>query len=251
MAFRAAPDGTAKGIRAPRRVGCHPITWSGAAKLALGVRPARVNRPEARRRKSLQSPEWLAPERGVGARLIEVSEGRSTWSGLETVAMQDDSLLPKLRELAQRAAEPLGIEVAWVELKQAGGSRLFRVFIDREEGVGLEECERVNERLSVLLDVEDPIESSYTLEVSTPGLDRPLWTMKDYERFTGRVAKIKTREQLDGKNRFRGRLVGVEGESVLLEQSGERKSIPFPIIESARLEVELFLPEQRQFARQR
>ena len=117
--------------------------------------------------------------------------------------------------------------------------------------MGLEECERVNERLSVLLDVKDPIESSYTLEVSTPGLDRPLWTMKDYERFTGRVAKIKTREQLDGKNRFRGRLAGVEGESVLLEQSGERKSIPFPIIESARLEVELFLPEQRQFARKR
>ena len=77
--------------------------------------------------------------------------------------------------------------------------------------MGLEECERVNERLSVLLDVEDPIESSYTLEISTPGLDRQLWTMRDYERFTGRVAKIKTREQLDGKNRFRGRLAGVEG----------------------------------------
>ena len=165
--------------------------------------------------------------------------------------MQDESLLPKLRELAQRAAEPLGVEVAWVEFKQTGGSGLFRVFIDREEGVGLEECERVNERLSVLLDVEDPIESSYTLEISTPGLDRQLWTMRDYERFTGRVAKIKTREQLDGKNRFRGRLAGVEGESVLLEQSGERKSIPFQIIESARLEVELFLPEQRQFARKR
>lgn len=166
-------------------------------------------------------------------------------------AMHDESLLPKLRELAQRAAEPLGIEVAWVEFKQTGGSGLFRVFIDREERVGLEECERVNERLTVLLDVEDPIESSYLLEVSTPGLDRPLWTMKDYERFTGSLAKIKTREQLDGKDRFRGRLAGVEGESVLLEQSGERKSIPFPIIESARLEVELFLPEQRQFARKR
>ena len=159
--------------------------------------------------------------------------------------MHDESLLPKLQEVARRAAEPLGIEVAWVEFKQTGGSGLFRVFIDREEGLGLEECERVNERLSVLLDVEDPIESSYTLEVSTPGLDRPLWNMKDYERFTGRLAKIKTREQLDGKNRFRGRLAGVEGESVLLEQSGERKSIPFPIVESARLEVEIFSPEQR------
>ncbi len=163
--------------------------------------------------------------------------------------MHDESLLPKLREVAQRAAEPLGIEVAWVEFKQAGGAGLLRVFIDRQEGVGLEDCVRVNERLSVLLDVEDPIESSYTLEVSTPGLDRPLWNMKDYERFTGRLAKIKTKEQLDGKNRFRGRLAGVEGESVLLEQSGERKSIPFPIVESARLEVEFFLLEQRQLTK--
>ena len=164
--------------------------------------------------------------------------------------MQDESLLPRLKELAERAAKPLGIEIAWVELKQAGGSGVFRVFIDREEGVGLEECERVNERLSVLLDVEDPIEASYTLEVSTPGLDRPLWSMKDYERFTGRLAKIKTREQLDGKNQFRGRLAGVEGESVFLEESGERTSIRFPIIESARLEVE-FSPEQRRLTGKR
>ena len=163
--------------------------------------------------------------------------------------MDTDNLLPKLREVAQRAAKPLGIEVAWVEFKQAGGSGVFRVFIDREEGVGLEDCVQVNERLSVLLDVEDPIESSYTLEVSTPGLDRPIWNMKDFERFTGRLAKIKTREQLDGTNRFRGRLAGVTGESVLLEHSGERKSIPLPIVESARLEVEPFLPGQRQLTK--
>jgi ribosome maturation factor RimP len=156
--------------------------------------------------------------------------------------MYTESLLPQLRELARRAAEPLGIEVAWIELKRQRGSWLFRVFIDREAGVGLKECECVNERLGVLLDVEDPIESSYTLEISTPGLDRPLWSKKDYQRFAGRLAKIKTREQVDGKNRFRGRLAGVEGDTVLLDQSGERKSIPFPVIESARLEVEFFSP---------
>ena len=159
--------------------------------------------------------------------------------------MQDDSLLPRLQDLAHRAAKPLGIDIAWVEFKQTGGTGLFRVFIDREEGVGLEECERVNERLSVLLDMEDPIESSYTLEVSTPVLDRPLWEINDYQRFTGRLVKIKTREQLDGQDRFRGRLAGVDGESILLEQGSERKSIPFPSIESARLEVEIFSPERR------
>lgn len=153
-----------------------------------------------------------------------------------------DGLLAELRELAQRAAEPLGLEVAWVELKRHGGSTLFRVFIDRESGVGLQDCQQVSERLGVLLDVEDPIEPSYTLEVSSPGLDRPLWTKKDYQRFTGRLARIKTREPLDGKRQFHGRLAGVEGDAVILENKQERKSIPFPAIESARLEVELFSP---------
>ena len=156
--------------------------------------------------------------------------------------MYTESLLAKLKELAQRAAEPVGCEVAWVELKRRGGSWLFRVFIDGEEGVGLKDCARVSERLGVLLDVEDPIESRYTLEVSSPGLDRPLWSLKDYQRFTGRLARITTREHLDGKRQFRGRLAGVEGDTVLLEQRGERRSIPFPVIESARLEVELFTP---------
>jgi len=153
-----------------------------------------------------------------------------------------DGLLAELRELAQRAAEPLGLEVAWVELKRHGGSTLFRVFIDRESGVGLQDCRQVSERLGVLLDVEDPIEPSYTLEVSSPGLDRPLWTEKDYQRFTGRLARIKTREPLDGKRQFRGRLAGVKGDAVILENKQERKSISFPAIESARLEVELFSP---------
>ncbi len=164
-----------------------------------------------------------------------------------------DGLLAQLRELAQRASEPLGLEVAWVELKRHGRSTLFRVFIDQESGVGLQDCQRVSERLGVLLDVEDPFESSYMLEVSSPGLDRPLWSKKDYQRFTGRLARIKTRERLDGKRHFRGRLAGVEGDTVILANKKERKSIPFPAIEGARLEVELFSPpaEPKQAARRR
>ena len=162
-----------------------------------------------------------------------------------------DGLLVRLRGLAQRAAEPFGLEVAWVELKRHGGSILFRVFIDQESGVRLVDCERVTERLGVLLDVEDPIESSYTLEVSSPGLDRPLWSKKDYERFTGRLARIKTRQQLDGKRHFRGRLAGVEGDIVILENKHGIKRIPLPAIESARLEVELFSRDQSQTTRRR
>jgi ribosome maturation factor RimP len=161
------------------------------------------------------------------------------------MSMYTDEMLPRLEELAKRAAQPLDVDVAWVEFKREGASWFFRVFIDRESGVGLRECERVSERLSVLLDVEDPIESSYTLEVSTPGLDRLLRTKRDFERFSGRLARIKTRERFDDRSRFRGRLAGIEGENVVLEDSGETRSIPLSSIESARLEVEMFQPHRR------
>ena len=158
--------------------------------------------------------------------------------------MYADEMLPQLEDLARRAAQCVDVDVAWVELKQEGASWFLRVFIDRETGVGLEECERVSERLGVLLDVEDPIESSYTLEVSTPGLDRPLRTKRDYERFAGRLARIKTLERFDDRSRFRGRLAGIEGENVLLEDNRETRSIPLSAIESARLEVEMFQPRR-------
>ena len=103
---------------------------------------------------------------------------------------ETEGLLPRLEELARRAAEPVGVDIAWVELKGEGQSCFFRVFIESDSGVGLEDCEQVSQRLGVLLEVEDPIESSYTLEVSTPGLDRPLWTKRDYQRFSGRQFDI-------------------------------------------------------------
>jgi ribosome maturation factor RimP len=92
----------------------------------------------------------------------------------------------------------------------------------------------------VILDVEDPIESSYTLEVSSPGLDRPLWKKRDYERFTGRLARIQTSEQFEGRQRFRGRLAGVDMEDVLLDDDERQWRIPLSMIENGRLEVELF-----------
>jgi ribosome maturation factor RimP len=160
------------------------------------------------------------------------------------MSMYTDAMLPRLEELARRAAQPMDVEVAWIEFKQEGASWFFRVFIDRDSGVGLEDCERVSERLGVLLDVEDPIESSYTLEVSTPGLDRPLRTKRDYERFAGRLARIKTRERFHERRRFHGRLAGMEGENVLLEEEGQTRSIPLSAIDSARLEVEMFKPRR-------
>ncbi len=153
--------------------------------------------------------------------------------------MYAESLLPKLEELARRAAEPMGVSVEWVEFKREGPRWFLRVFIDQEGGVSLRECERVSERLSVLLDVEDPIESSYTLEVSSPGLDRPLFTLDDYRRFAGRKATVQTKEPIEGRRRFTGRIVDVEADAVRLEGNGGRWRIPMKDIARGRLEVEL------------
>jgi ribosome maturation factor RimP len=158
--------------------------------------------------------------------------------------MYADDLLPRLEPLARRAAESEGLQLEWLELKRQGGSWVFRVFIDRAEGsVGLSDCERVGDRLGLLLDIEDPIDSAYTLEVSTPGLDRPLHGEKDYLRFEGRLARLKTRELVSGRRHFSGRLAGVRDGAVLLEdrESGT-VSIPLSAIAGGRLEVEIGSP---------
>jgi ribosome maturation factor RimP len=156
-----------------------------------------------------------------------------------------DNLLGELERLARGAAQAEGVDVAWCELKGSEGSRVFRVFIERKDGdVGLADCERVTKRLSLVLDVEDPIESEYTLEVSTPGLDRPLHDERDYERFTGKLARIKTREPVDGKRRIVGRLRGVSEGIVSIEDDSGTIRVPLSIIDSGRLEVEIDLPNR-------
>ena len=157
--------------------------------------------------------------------------------------MNSESLLPRLESLARRAADSEGVQVAWVELKSQGGSCVFRVFIELEDGlVGLIDCERVGSRLGDMLDVEDPFESHYTMEVSTPGLDRPLHREKDYERFVGRLAAIKTKMPQHGRRRFKGRILSVEGGVVRLDEGGQESEIATSMIAKGRLEVEISLP---------
>ena len=106
-----------------------------------------------------------------------------------------EALLETLDSLARRAAQAEGLQVAWIELKRQGGSNVFRVFIEREDGsASLADCERLTHRLGLLLDVEDPIDSAYVLEVSTPGLDRPLRNEKDYDAgIFGRITGTRCR----------------------------------------------------------
>lgn len=171
---------------------------------------------------------------------------------MTTTGSVNDHLLRELEGLARSAASAEGVDVAWCELKDNQGARVLRVFIERVDGdVGLDDCERVSKRLSVVLDVEDPIESAYTLEVSTPGLDRPLHDERDYRRFEGKLARVKTNRAIEGRKRFVGRLAGISEGFLSLDEGDGTARIPWPLVESGRLEVELDSDDASERARSR
>ena len=143
-------------------------------------------------------------------------------------------------KLAEEAAEIADVQVDDVEILGRAGNLTVRVIIDSERGVTIDDCERVSRQLDALLDIEDPIESSYNLEVSSPGLDRPLRKIEDFKRFRGRLARVITRERIDEQTFFIGRIETVEeGDVVVLKQSKKTVKIPFEIITKARLEIEI------------
>jgi ribosome maturation factor RimP len=154
--------------------------------------------------------------------------------------------LAEFRKIAERVAISRGLTVWDVQSRREATGYVVRVVIDRpgpagtpEESVSIEDCEQVNREISTILDVEDPLPFAYTLEVSSPGLDRPLRDAADYMRFSGRLAKVVVREAVDNQKAFAGRLRGVEGAHVLLEGAkGRLHRLPLHLITRGRLEVE-------------
>ena len=154
--------------------------------------------------------------------------------------------LEQIRAIAARVAASRGLEVWDIQSRRETYGHVVRVFIDRpgpaatpEDSVSIEDCEQVNREMSTILDVEDPLPFAYTLEVSSPGLDRPLRNDGDYRRFTGRLAKIVVTEPVDRQKAFEGRLRGVENDEVLLEApNGRMHRLPMRLISRGRLEVE-------------
>ena len=152
----------------------------------------------------------------------------------------------RIRELAAGIAAAYGLEVFDVSYDREGGTFVLRVVLDKpgpsataEDSVSLEHCAKVSEELSAVLDVEDVVPDAYTLEVSSPGLDRPLRTRDDFQRFAGRLAKIVTAEPIARQTAFAGHLRGVDGDDVLFEnQGGKLIRLPLGLIRRARLEVE-------------
>ncbi len=146
--------------------------------------------------------------------------------------------------LASQAAAREGLEVAWIEAPLDSRNRAIRVIVDRpdalaESGVSLAECARVSEHLSVLLDLEDPLPFAYTLEVSSPGLDRPLFAPADFRRFIGRTAAVITTERVLNQTFLRGRIEAADETAVTLAlEGGKRAEVPFTIVKKANLEVE-------------
>jgi ribosome maturation factor RimP len=141
----------------------------------------------------------------------------------------------ELTALIEPAIESLGYELSDIELKLGGRDGFLRVFIDRSDGIDVEDCQSVSRQVSAILDVEDPLPGNYVLEVSSPGLDRTLTKPAHFQRFMGEDVRIKLRFPLDGRRNFRGALRSADEEKIEVEVDGESHSLPLATIESARL----------------
>lgn len=119
-------------------------------------------------------------------------------------------------ELIEPTVAALGLELWGIELIQQGKFSLLRIYIEREEGVAIEDCEKLSRQASALLDVEDPIAGEYTLEVSSPGLERPLFTAEQYAQFVGSEVSLRLRTPLQGRRKFKGTIVKVTGDNISL-----------------------------------
>ncbi len=153
--------------------------------------------------------------------------------------MRRDDVVRRVHELAQAVTDRLGVELVDVEVTGEGVRTVVRVLVDREGGVTVEECARVSEMLSRQLDLEDPFQHRYTLEVSSPGLDRPLRRAGDFDRFAGRMAEVVTSQPVEGQRRFVGRLGGLQGGRVVLHlPDGRDLRVPLAEVAEARLRVD-------------
>ncbi|NEX19571.1 ribosome maturation factor RimP [Thiorhodococcus mannitoliphagus] len=140
-----------------------------------------------------------------------------------------------LTALARRVVEPMGYELVGVEYFQHGGDATLRIYIDHERGVDLDDCTAVSHQLSGVLDVEDPLSGHYDLEVSSPGLDRPLVFPEHFERFVGSRVRVRLAEKIEDRRKLDGQLLGYADGAIRLDADGRQWEIPLASIESARL----------------
>jgi len=141
----------------------------------------------------------------------------------------------ELQKVLEPAIERLGYELTDLEVRLGGQGGLLRLTIDKPDGIDLDDCEKVSHAVSALLDVEDPVPGNYNLEVSSPGLDRKLTKVEHFQRFEGETLKVTMRFPIEGRRRFRGKLVSSNEENIVVEVDGESHSLPLTMLDTARL----------------
>ena len=154
--------------------------------------------------------------------------------------METTSIEERVRGVAARAASDNGLELVHAEVASSGRTLVVRIFIDKPEGVTHEDCAAMSLHVGTILDVEDFIHSAYTLEVSSPGLERGLYKREDYERFAGHPARMKTRRAINGQRNFRGAIIGIEGDTVVFDdKTNGRVAVSLEQIAKANLEIDV------------
>ncbi|PYT01929.1 MAG: ribosome maturation factor RimP [Acidobacteria bacterium] len=171
---------------------------------------------------------------------------RTCWVGLVPTfyfglkTMQREPIAERIDNIAIKAAESNGVEFVHSEILGSKRNMTVRIYIDKPEGVTLDDCSIVSRAIEEVIDADDFIPSPYVLEVSSPGLERPLFSIKDFEKFTGKKAKVKTSGEIDGQANFNGRIVSVEGSEIVFEDKTKGTvRIPFDKVAKANLKVDL------------
>ncbi|HHS99719.1 MAG TPA: ribosome maturation factor RimP [Thiomicrospira sp.] len=145
----------------------------------------------------------------------------------------------KLEELFKPTIESMGFELWAIEYIAAGRHSTLRVFVDKQGGINVDDCADISRQLSAIMDVEDPISDRYMLEVSSPGLDRPLIKPEHFKRYEGKSVRVRAAMAILGRRKINGKLVKVTDEQIEVEVEGEIYEIPFDLIEKANLVVEI------------
>ena len=145
----------------------------------------------------------------------------------------------QLTDIIRPAVDALGYELLGCDYISQGKHSVLRIYIDSPNGILVDDCAAVSRQVSAILDVEDPISSEYTLEVSSPGLERPLFTLEQFQKFTGHEAKLRLHAPLNNRRNFRGKIERVEEDTVVLTVEQEQVEIPFNEIEKANLISEI------------
>lgn len=146
----------------------------------------------------------------------------------------------RINEAATAVAEKNGLELVQAQVAGSSKNLTIRVFIDKPGGVTHEDCTLVSRQLEAVLDAEDFIPSAYLLEISSPGLERELYNLRDFQRFAGHLAKVKTSTAIDGQKNFRGRIAAVEGEEIIFDdKTNGTVRFSFDTVAKANLEIDL------------